>query len=50
MSSVSCAPLSVRDGVLMKNAADQKNSYFHLTFYFALVNQVLAGEGLGGMI
>lgn len=35
--------------VLMKNAVDRKNNYFYLPFYYAVVNQMLAGDGMGGM-
>jgi len=34
----------------MKNAADWKNSYFCLPFYYAVINQMLAGDGLGGVM
>lgn len=34
----------------MENVADHKNNYFSLSFYYAVVNQVLAGDWLEGMV
>lgn len=36
--------------MFMENVADCKNNYFSLSFYYAVVNQVLAGDWLEGMV
>lgn len=33
-----------------EKCCDQKNNYFHLAFYCAVIKQMLKGDGLGGVI